>query len=459
MILGVQDVTETRDLMHKLQYQARHDPLTGTINRYEFEEQLAVVIHHARTHGTQHAFCFIDLDQFKVVNDTAGHLAGDEVLQQITRLLQNELRQTDILARFGGDEFGVILRDCDEAAAVEVAEKLREVIEAYVFQSDDKLLRLGASIGCVVINEATHDPSDLLKVADTACYMAKDYGRNRVVLYSVDDQAVQSRHSEMEVLTHIRAALNDDRFILYAQEIRSLVGDRQPRCEVLVRMLDPQGNMVPPGLFLPAAERYQIAPDIDRWVVQKCLDTLARHPLQLMHLGSCHINLSGQSIGREDFLTFLEQALDQSPVDPGKLCFEITETAAISNLADARNFFTRLHQRGCTFALDDFGTGLSSFGYLTSLPVDVVKIDGSFVCDVLDNAIHRAFVKSIGEIVSLMGKSAVAESIETAGTYDGIAELGIQWGQGYGIHRPSPMEELLCTFDKQTNAESAGKVL
>lgn len=446
MILGVQDVTETRDLMQKLHFQARHDALTGTINRYEFEEQLAVIIHHARVHKTQHAFCFIDLDQFKVVNDTAGHLAGDEVLQEVTRLLQRELRQTDILARLGGDEFGVILRDCGDKAAVEVAEKLREAIEGYVYHSGDTLLRLGASIGCVAINETTLDAADLLKVADTACYMAKDYGRNRVVHYSQDDLALQSRHAEMEVLTKIRSALTDNRFVLYAQEIRSLTGSEPPRFEVLVRMLDAQGNTLPPGQFLPAAERYQAAPDIDRWVVQASLDTLARHPRQLAHLGSCHINLSGQSISREDFLSFLERALDHSTVDPSKLCFEITETAAISNLADARHFFQRLHQRGCTFALDDFGSGLSSYGYLTTLPVEVVKIDGSFVCDALENEIHRAFVKSIGEIVSLMGKSAVAESVETDAIRDCMAELGIQWGQGYGIHRPCPMEAFLNTI-------------
>lgn len=453
MILGVQDVTEARDLLHKLHYQARHDALTGTINRYEFEEQLAVAIRHSRMHSAQHAFCFIDLDQFKVVNDTAGHLAGDEVLQEITRLLRRELRQTDILARLGGDEFGVILQDCDETVAVEVAEKLREAIEGYVYRTGDTQLRLGASIGCVVINDTTPDSANLLKVADTACYMAKDYGRNRVVLYSVDDQALQSRHTEMAILTQIRAALTDNRFVLYAQEIRSLSGDEQPRCEVLVRMLDSEGNLVPPGQFLPAAERYQVAPDIDRWVVQTSLDTLAQHPKQLAHLGLCHINISGQSIGREDFLSFLERALDQSPVDPGKLCFEITETAAISNLADARHFFTRLHRRGCAFALDDFGSGLSSFGYLTSLPVDIIKIDGAFVCDALDNDIHRAIVKSIAEIVSLMGKSTVAESVETDGVRDIMAELGIQWGQGYGIHRPCPMEELLRSFDtsSQTN--------
>ncbi|MCH8532576.1 MAG: EAL domain-containing protein [Saccharospirillum sp.] len=446
MILGVQDVTEARDLMHKLHYQARHDALTGTINRYEFEEQLAVAIHHARIHNAQHAFCFIDLDQFKVVNDTAGHLAGDEVLQEITRLLQRELRQSDILARLGGDEFGVILRNCDEAAAVEVAEKLREVIEGYVYQSGDTLLRQGASIGCVTINETTLDPTDLLRLADTACYMAKDYGRNRVVHYSPNDQALLSRHSEMEVLTKIRSALTDDRFVLYAQEIRPLAEHQKPRCEVLVRMLDADGNRVPPGKFLPAAERYQAAPDIDRWVVQASLDTLARHPQQFAYLESCHINLSGQSIGREDFLSFLERVLDHSPVDPRKLCFEITETAAISNLADARHFFTRLHSRGCTFALDDFGSGLSSFGYLTTLPVDVVKIDGSFVRDALENDIHRAFVKSIGEIVSLMGKSVVAESIETDEIRQCMTELGIQWGQGYGLHRPCPMEALLGGF-------------
>lgn len=448
MILGVQDVTETQDLMHKLHYQASHDALTDTINRYEFEEQLSVAVHHAQDHGAQHALCFIDLDQFKVVNDTAGHLAGDEVLQEVTRLLRRELRRTDVLARLGGDEFGVILRDCDQTVAVEVAQKLREAIEGYVFCSGDTQLRLGASVGCVSIDASTPDPTELLRAADTACYMAKDYGRNRVVLYSPDDQDLQSRHSEMAALTRIRTALSDNRFILYAQEIRPLVGDEPPSCEVLVRMLDPEGHLVPPCQFLPAAERYNVAPDIDRWVVQASLVALARHPEELEQMGLCHINLSGQSIGRDDFLSFLERTLDQSPVDPTKLCFEITETAAISNLADARHFFERLGQRGCAFALDDFGSGLSSFGYLTSFPVDFVKIDGVFVLDVLENEVNRTIVKSISEIVSLMGKSVVAECIETDPVRDTMAELGVKWGQGYGIHRPCPMEDLLRSFGK-----------
>ncbi|SFR61191.1 PAS domain S-box-containing protein/diguanylate cyclase (GGDEF) domain-containing protein [Marinobacter daqiaonensis] len=448
MILGVQDITEARDLMHNLHYQARHDALTGTINRYEFEKHLAAAIHQAHTKGMRHALCFIDLDQFKVVNDTAGHLAGDEVLQEVTRLLRRELRQSDILARLGGDEFGVILLDCNETAAVEVAQKLREAIEGYVFSSDDRQLRMGASIGCVCIDETMRDPTDLLRAADTACYMAKDYGRNRVVLYSPDDHALQSRRSEMEALAQIRAALTSNRFTLYAQRIKSLAGGEKLHCEILVRMLDLNGNTIPPGRFLPAAERYHIAPDIDRWVVGATLKALAEHPQRLEQLGSCHINLSGQSIGREDFLAFLELALDHSPVDPGKLCFEITETAAISNLADARHFFERLRQRGCTFALDDFGSGLSSFEYLTSLPVDFVKIDGVFVRDLLDNEVHRSIVKSIGEIDSLMGRSTVAECVETDAIRDCVAELGIHWVQGYGIHRPCPLDDLLFGLDQ-----------
>ncbi len=443
MILEVMDVTEARNLMNMLHYQARHDALTGVINRYEFEEQLALLLNNAHNFGDTHALGLIDLDQFKVINDTAGHLAGDEVLQETTRLLQGELRRTDILARLGGDEFGVILIDCDETVAGEVTEKLRRVIESYVFNWGDNELHLGASIGWVPINNASIDAKELLKAADTACYMAKDYGRNQVVRYSPESHDLQSRHSEMKALSEIHAALKSNRMVLYAQEIRSLTAGEKPHCEVLVRMQDLQGQAVLPTAFLPAAEHYNIAPDIDRWVIQATLTTLEKYPQQLAQLGLCHINLSGQSIGRDDFLTFLEQALDQSSIDPSKLCFEITETAAISNLIEARQFFHRLGQRGCVFALDDFGSGLSSFGYLTNLPVDMVKIDGTFVRDVLDNQIHRTIIKSISEIGSLMGKNTVAEFVENDAIRDCVAELGIKWVQGYGIHRPCPFDDLL----------------
>lgn len=443
MILEVMDVTEARNLMNMLHYQARHDALTGVINRYEFEEQLAMLLNNAHNFGDAHALALIDLDQFKVINDTAGHLVGDEVLQETARLLQGELRRTDILARLGGDEFGVVLIDCDEAIAGEVTEKLRKVIEGYVFRWGDSELHLGASIGWVPINDASIDAKELLKAADTACYMAKDYGRNQVVRYSPESHDLQSRHSEMKALSEIHAALKSDRMTLYAQEIRSLSVGEKPHCEVLVRMLDLDGNAVLPAAFLPAAEHYNIAPDIDRWVIQATLATLEKYPQQLAHLGLCHINLSGQSIGRDDFLSFLEQALDESSIDPSKLCFEITETAAISNLIEARQFFHRLGQRGCVFALDDFGSGLSSFGYLTNLPVDIVKIDGTFVRDVLDNQIHRTIIKSISEIGALMGKNTVAEFVETDAIRDCMAELGINWVQGYGIHSPCPFEELL----------------
>jgi len=455
LILEVLDITESRDLMNRLQYQARHDALTGTINRYEFEEQLRVSVQDARLQGSHHALCFIDLDQFKVLNDTAGHLAGDEALQEVSRLLRSELRRSDILARLGGDEFGVILRDCEETVAGEVTEKLRRIIESYVFRLEGIELRLGASIGWVPIDGTTTDARELLKAADTACFMAKDYGRNRVFRHSPEDHDLQSRHSQMAALSQIRAALESDRMVLYAQEVQSISADKLPSFEVLVRMLDSQGNLVLPGAFLPAAERFHIAADIDRWVVRATLETLSRHPQQLSYWAYCHINLSGQSIGREDFLTFLEQTLDQSPVDPGKLCFEITETATITNLADSRDFFQRIGQRGCVFALDDFGSGLSSFEYLTSLPVDIVKIDGVFVRDVLDNPVHQAIVKSICEINSLMNKSTVAEFVETDAIRDCVASLGINGVQGYGIHRPCPFEELLQRFSRVDSESQA----
>ncbi|MCH8552217.1 MAG: EAL domain-containing protein [Natronospirillum sp.] len=454
LILGVEDVSQAHKLMSQLRFQAYHDPLTGAINRRGLEKQLKRSIEEARDHDSHHLLCFIDLDQFKVVNDTAGHPAGDQVLQEVTRLLRRELRQADILARLGGDEFGVILRDCDAEAAIRVAEGLRKAVEGYVFTSGEFALRLGASVGCVSINRDSPGPSELLRTADTACYMAKEYGRNRVVHYSPDDRDIQVRESEMASLSHIRHALAGNRFVLLGQEIRPVQSNGKSRCEVLLRMLDDAGREISPAKFLPAAERFHVAPDIDRWVVQNTLDTLARHARELAQLEACHINLSGQSIGREDFLKFLEAAIDESSIDPTKLCFEITETAAISNLADARHLFRRLRQKGCQFALDDFGSGLSSFGYLTSMPVDIIKIDGAFVCDAVDNELHRAIVRSIGEIVSVMGKRAAAEFVETDAVGTLMAELGIDFLQGYAIHRPCSLADLLGQLDAQQKQQS-----
>lgn len=451
LILSLEDVTEARQLLFELHYQARHDALTGLINRREFEDRLTRAQREAQSHGARHALCFIDLDQFKVVNDTCGHPAGDALLQEIARLLERELRQTDVLARLGGDEFGVILRDCDDDAAMTVAEKLRSAVDEYVFTYDEALFRIGASVGWVPIDKDAPEPSGLLQAADTACYMAKDFGRNRVVRYSAEDMDLQARHSEMNSLTQIRAALASDRFVLHAQHIRPADGDGPLRYEVLVRMLNADGNTIPPGRFLPAAERYQVASEIDRWVVENTLETLARYPSHLDRLEACHINLSGQSIGRSDFLDFLEQSLDRSPVAPEKLCFEITETAAVASMGEARNFFHRLRHRGCRFALDDFGSGLSSFGYLNSMPVEIVKIDGVFVRDLLDNDLHQAMVRSIGEIAGLMGKRTVAEFVETAAVAARLHELGIDLVQGYGIHRPCPLDALI----RQTETDAA----
>lgn len=451
LILSVEDVTEARQLLFELHYQARHDALTGLINRREFEDRLARAHRDAQSSGAQHALCFIDLDQFKVVNDTCGHPAGDALLQEIARLLEGELRQTDVLARLGGDEFGVVLRDCGDDAAMAVAEKLRSAVDGYVFTYDETLFRIGASVGCVPIDKDAPGLNGLMQAADTACYMAKDSGRNRVVRYSAEDTDLQARHSEMNSLTQIRAALASDRFVLHAQHIRPAGGDGPLRYEVLLRMLDADGNTIPPGHFLPAAERYQVASEIDRWVVQNTLETLARHPSHLDRLEACHINLSGQSIGRTDFLDFLERSLDRSPVAAEKLCFEITETAAVASMGEARNFFHRLRHRGCRFALDDFGSGLSSFGYLNSMPVEIVKIDGVFVRDLLDNDIHQAMVRSIGEIAGLMGKRTVAEFVETGAVAARLHNLGVDLVQGYGIHRPCPLDALI----RQTGADAA----
>ena len=432
------DITESYLLSQQLNYQASHDPLTGLVNRREFEIRLARVVKGCREDNSEHALCYIDLDQFKVVNDTCGHDAGDELLRQIAALLEDKVRTRDTIARLGGDEFGLLLERCSIKQANRIAETVRATIERFRFVWGGRNFHLGASIGVIPINFSSGNVANVMRSADAACYTAKDAGRNRIHVYSEDSFEVVQRHREMRQIVDITQAFDDDRFVLYQQPIKSL-SDSQDKdgyfCEVLVRMIDEAGFPVLPGNFLPTAERYNLATQLDTWVVNAALDWLVAAPKV-----RCTINLSGMSVANEDFLQFALQAIASRNLDAARICFEITETAAIQNLSGANRFMEQLRERGCFFALDDFGSGLSSFAYLKTLPVDFLKIDGFFVRDMCEDQINFELVKSINEIGHVMGKRTIAEFVENDATLGALKDIGIDYAQGFGINIPKPVK-------------------
>lgn len=431
--------TRLSGMLEDLEYAASHDALTALVNRQEFERRLQRVLETARAEQVEHALCYLDLDQFKVINDTCGHVAGDELLAQIAMLLRGQVRERDTLARLGGDEFGVLMEHCSLAQAERVAKALREAIEGLRFVWEGRSFDIGVSIGLVSITEFSESIANVLSAADRACYAAKDEGRNRVHVYHEDNAELARRHGEMQWATRIPRALEEHRFHLVSQPIVPLNSgvSRGEHYEVLIRMEDEEGRIVLPGAFLPAAERYNLSVKIDRWVTGRTLQWLADDPKRLRNLFLCTINLSGHSLGDEAFLQFIIRLFDQSNVPPKKICFEITETATIANLFNATRFMKALKELGCQFALDDFGSGFSSFAYLKSLPVDFLKIDGVFVRDIVDDPINLAMVKSINEIGHAMGKRTIAEHVENDAILEKLlSEIGVDYVQGYGIARP-----------------------
>ncbi len=454
-ILGVvmvfYDVTSMRQAPHLLSYHATHDALTGLVNRREFERQLVELLSDAKTSGKQHALCYMDLDQFKLVNDTCGHSAGDALLRQLTYLLQQHIREADCLARLGGDEFGVLLVSCPLSRAQRIAGELCRVVKDFRFKWENQTFDLGASIGLVAITADSTNPQELLSRADTACFAAKEKGRNCVEVYRPDNTELVRRHGEMHWVSRIRSALEEDRFILYCQPVHTLCGDDQKRCEILLRLFDEHGEVVPPGAFLPAAERYGLMPDIDRWVVSSTLSIMKQHNCD----GEYAINISGTSLGDHDFLDFIREQLVEHGVSGSLICFEITETAAVANLQEAAKFIETLKADGCHFALDDFGSGLSSFTYLKNLPVDYLKIDGAFVRDIVDDPLDEAMVRSINEIGHLMGMKTVAEFVENEKILAKLKEIGVDYAQGFFFTRPGPLESCLS----ECNSPTWGQVL
>ncbi len=436
LIAIIEDVSESRRLSIELEHQAAHDSLTGLINRRSFERALARALRMMREQQVPHAVCFIDMDQFKIVNDTCGHVAGDHLLVQVSDLLHAQLREGDVLARLGGDEFGLLLKDCSLDDAGRVATKLCDAMEGFLFEWEGKPFNVSCSIGVVPIEAEMSNVDSVLRAADLACYVAKEQGRNRVHVSSSEGEQVARQRGEMEWLNRIRQALDEDRFYLDAQCIKPLLADEALRYEVLVRMLDEEGNTVPPGFFIPAAERFGAAYRLDRWVIEQVCRVLADHPDHLKSLGACHVNLSGQSFDRPEFQAFVLDTLKYHGIPAERICFEITETAAIRHLDDAIAFMGHLGSKGCEFALDDFGVGLSSFGYLRHLPVQYLKIDGSFVRNMLDDKADLAMVKAIKEIGQTMDKRIIAEFVETDKLAQRLRGMGVDYGQGFGIHRP-----------------------
>jgi diguanylate cyclase (GGDEF)-like protein/PAS domain S-box-containing protein len=448
VVMVFRDVTEARKLAHEVSWRASHDPLTGLINRSEFERRLQRVVDGMEMESGKHALLFMDLDQFKIVNDTCGHVAGDELLRNLSALLQKGVRRNDSLARLGGDEFALLLESCPLEQARRVAEHLRTTVRGFRFSWEGKVFTLSVSIGMVPVDRYYSEINPLLSAADSACYAAKDSGRNRIHVYTEDSGDMERRIGEMQWVSRLHEALDDERFRLYGQRIVPITeGPRGLHLEVLVRMIDEAGGLVPPGAFIPAAERYSLMPTLDRMVVRNTLKWLADLRELAARIDCCAINLSGQSLADPGFLDFVTTHVADSRIDPEKICFEITETATISNLCSAQQFIAAVKRLGCRFALDDFGSGMSSFAYLKNLPVDFLKIDGEFVKGIVDDPISLAMVKSINQVGQVMGKQTIAEYVESQEILAVLRHVGVHFAQGYGIARPCPLDELVPTAD------------
>ena len=436
-LLVASDISEHRRLTERLSYQASHDALTKLLNRQEFESRVERLL--AKPGFDQGALLFIDLDQFKLINDTSGHIAGDELLVQLAMMMRDQLRPEDMLGRLGGDEFGVLLATIPTVeVGYQAAERLRRSLDGYVFAWEQRSYTVSASIGGVLTGSGT-SMKELFAHADTACYLAKEAGRNRVHFYSEDDDATTRRMGEMEWANRLRWAVKEDRLLLDYQElwpIQRMQGKQAPRIELLLRLREEDGRIVLPGAFLPAAERYGLMPVIDRWVIGTALANFDRLHPSGNALGQCAINLSGASLEEPDLFDFINELISQHRLDPKRLSFEITETVAVRNFGAATMLIDQLRGAGCSVALDDFGAGMSSFGYLKNLEVDTIKIDGSFVLDIATDPMSQSIVKAVTEIGHQRGLSVVAEWVASESLCRVLADIGVDYAQGFALHRP-----------------------
>lgn len=442
-LVVLHDVTQAQRMARRLEWQATHDALTGLVNRREFEQRVNEALITAHQDKATHTLMYLDLDQFKVVNDTCGHMAGDELLCQVTEQLKNTLRAADTLARLGGDEFGVLLRYCPQDNAEQVAEKLLQAIQDFSFYWEEKTFKIGVSIGLVLVTEYVEDLTSLLSAADVACYAAKDGGRNRVHVYKPTDEDLARREDEMHWVARINEALEHDRFVLFGQLIKPIQQDSDQGLyrEVLIRLATDDGSLIPPGAFLPAAERYNLIGKVDRWVIENSFRFYAKHKKNTNLSIQLSINLSGSSVGDKDLHDYIEQKFEEHDVLPQDITFEITETAAITNLNQAVKMMRELRPLGCRFALDDFGAGLSSLGYLKNLPIDFIKIDGKFVVDIESDEVSRAMVEMINHVGSVMGLKVIAEFVENERVIEILSEIGVDFAQGYGVGVPHALEQ------------------
>jgi diguanylate cyclase (GGDEF)-like protein/PAS domain S-box-containing protein len=438
LVVTFRDVSEIRALADHLSHQARHDSLTSLVNRREFELRLEQALIHAHHEEQLHALCFLDLDHFKIVNDTCGHAAGDELLIQLVSCLKTQVRSNDLLARLGGDEFGLLLENCPLEKAHTIAEEIRSTVNSFTFVWEKQSFNVGVSIGMVMIDTNSGTLSEVIAMADAACYSAKDGGRNRVHLYT--EQSKSSGH-KAPWAERLQLALQEDNFALYCQSIVAVNPLREPLhlCELQLRFKDEQGQQIPPMAFIPAAERHHLMPAIDRWVL--------RHTCQLIHIvndptATYCINLSLQTVSDEQFLPAVEQMLSSYRIEAHQICFEITETHAIGNLQKVGDFVRKLRQIGCRSALDDVGRSIGSYDYLKNLPVDFIKIDGHLVGGVVHSTISNIQVKAITQIAHLLGICVIAEMVEDHNTLKLLGGLGINYAQGFGIAKPRPVAEL-----------------
>jgi len=440
-ILLLHDVTELRGLARQMSYQATHDALTGLINRREFERRLAEAVERGHRGEGQHVLCYLDLDRFKVVNDTSGHLAGDSMLREVAKLLRDAVRDSDTVGRLGGDEFGMLLVGCPLEKARQIADDVCRAIGDYRFVWKDRIFNIGVSVGLVEISRESGSIEELLAAADSACYVAKKQGAGRVAVYSARDEAVARHSGEIQWLQRLQSALKENRFQLYQQAIVAAYGEESagPAMEVLVRLHDDLGHEVPPSEFLRAAERYHLMGLVDRWVVQTTLSALGRGLIGIPANRSVAINVSGQTLSDGQFLEFVVECLDSTGAAPQQICFEITESAVVANLEQARRFVGVLHGMGCQFALDDFGSGVGSFSNLKNLPMDYLKIDGSFMRNLARDSVNQAMVTAMIKLARTLNFKVIAEQVEDAAALDTARRMGVDYVQGFAIGRPQPL--------------------
>jgi len=441
-VVLLHDVSEIRGLARQMSYQASHDPLTGLVNRREFERRLDEIIAGARAGSSTHVLCYLDLDRFKVVNDTCGHMAGDNMLREVASLIREQVRDSDIVARVGGDEFGMLLTGCPLDKARQIADDVVAAIRDYRFVWRDRIFNIGVSVGLVEVSHESGSLEELISAADSACYVAKQKGRGRVHVYSARDEAVARQRGEILWLQRLQRALKEDRFELFVQPIVSASGrvETGPACEVLLRMRDEDGGSASPADFMEAAERYHLMPNVDRWVLQTTFGAIGSGVLSLPDQRSCTVNLSGQTLGDPQFLDFVVQCLDYSGVAPGQICFEVRESAVLGNLTHAARFIAVLHGMGCQFALDDFGSGIGSFANLKNLSMDYLKIDGAIVRALGTDDVSQAMVAAMIKLARTLGIQVIAEHVETDSIFSVVRDMGVDFIQGYAVGHPEALK-------------------